>query len=360
MAFHIPYINWLKSEGYEVHVAANDGATVIAEADKQYNIPIDRRPFSFQNIKATRLLTQIMKAEKYDLIHCHTAMGSVTARFAARTLRQSGLKVLYTAHGFHFYKGSPKKYWMLYYPMEKFLSRFTDGIVTINREDYQLLIDKKFKSPYKFQINGIGVKSTRFVPVSVQEKSDLRLKLGYNSEQFILIYVAEFIHRKNHQFILDSITDLASEIPNLKVLFAGRGQLLEQMKGYAHEQGLAPYVDFLGFRTDIENVIQIADVGISASRQEGLGLNLIEEMFCGLPIVATVDRGHKEIVEDGKNGFFFNQNSKEEFINSILKLHSNTKLRLQMGENALKFANKFTLKSSLEQMAKIYNQFLKQ
>jgi len=133
-AFHLPYIQLLKELGYEVHVCANDGTTEIYQADKQFNLPINRSPFSLSNIYATRQLKKIIAQEQYQLIHCHTAMGSVVARIAARVFRKGCVKVLYTVHGFHFYKGSPGHYWWMYYPMEKYLSRFTDAIITIDRK----------------------------------------------------------------------------------------------------------------------------------------------------------------------------------------------------------------------------------
>ena len=142
LAFHLPYINWLKDNGCIVHVAAN-GTDKVPNVDKQWNVCIERNPFSLNNIKAVNCLKKIIEENSYDLVHCHTAMGAVVARLAARENRNRGItKVLYTAHGFHFFKGSPKRYWLMYYPMEKFLLKYTDGIITINNEDYNLVILK--------------------------------------------------------------------------------------------------------------------------------------------------------------------------------------------------------------------------
>ena len=242
--------------------------------------------------------------------------------------------------------------------IEKYLASFADGIITINQEDYRLLSDKKFRVKEKYFINGVGVNPAKFVPVVPSEKIRLRHELGYTDKQFILVYVAEFIHRKNHRFVIDAAVDLTTAIPDLKILFAGRGVLLEEMKNYAQENGVSEVIDFLGFRSDIEKVMAIADIGISASRQEGLGLNLVEEMFIGLPIVASQDRGHRELVVHGENGFLYNQNNKSQFVEAVNHLYRNQEKRILFGKRSLELAQKFSLDNSVKVMAEIYTHFL--
>lgn len=357
LRFHLPYLKWFKEQGYETHVAAN-GDEEIPWCDVKHNIAIERSPFSIKNIHAHRELKRIIDENDFALVHGHTPMGGVLARTASAASRKKGTTVLYTAHGFHFYKGSPLKYWFMYYPVEKYLASFTDGIITINREDYRLLIDKKFRVKEKYFINGVGVNPAKFVPVVPSEKIRLRHELGYTDKQFILVYVAEFIHRKNHRFVIDAAVDLMAAIPDLKILFAGRGVLLEEMKNYAQENGVSEVIDFLGFRSDIEKVMAIADIGISASRQEGLGLNLVEEMFLGLPIVASQDRGHRELVVPGENGFIYNQNNKSQFIEAVNDLYSNQEKRILFGKRSSELAQKFSLDNSVNAMAEIYTHFL--
>lgn len=355
--FHIPYIKWLKENGCEVHCAANNYLH-IPELDKQFTFPVQRSPFKLINIKACKELKKLIEREKYDIVHCHTAMGAVMARLASKDFRKKGLKLLYTAHGFHFFKGSPKSYWMLYYPIEKFLSRYTDAIITINQEDYDLIKSKGFKNSDTYKIPGIGINTNRLIVTNDTIRSDLRLEYGYKKDDFILIYIAEYIERKNHKFIIDSVKELSSKIPNIKILFAGKGRLFEDMKQYASNLNVNNYIDFLGFRKDIGQLIALSDVGISASKQEGLGLNLAEEMFCSLPIVATQDRGHKELVKNGVNGYLFAQNDKGSFIESLTKLFNDTNLRQKMANEAKKTAEHFTLDNSIKAMADIYKKYL--
>lgn len=357
LRFHLPYLKWFKENGFETHVAAN-GAEEIPWCDVQHNIAIERSPFSLKNIHAHRELKKIIDNNQFVLVHGHTPMGGVLARTASIKSRKSGTKVLYTAHGFHFYKGSPKRNWILYYPIEKFLAKFADGIITINQEDYNLINSKNFKVKDKHFINGIGVNTSRFQPISSKEKSERRFELGYKDYQFILIYVAEFIERKNHRFIIENTAELIANIPELKILFAGRGVLIDEMKELAVQRNVSHVVDFLGFRNDIEKIMSISDIGISSSKHEGLGLNLAEEMFLGLPIVASHDRGHRELVVEGVNGFLYDQNDGVKFVDYIVSLYKNPEMRIKFGEKSKKLAQKFSLDNSLKSMAEIYSKYL--
>ena len=159
-------------------------------------------------------------------------------------------------------------------------------------------------------------------------------------------------------FLIDALPELVKSIPNVKYLFAGRGRDMELTKAYANEKGVADHIDFLGFRKDIGNLIALSDVGISASRQEGLGLNIAEEMFSGKPVVASMDRGHKEMIIHGENGYLFEQGNKEQFLMALTSLYNDLNRMEKMGAKALATIQKFRLENSLKEMEKIYNQFL--
>lgn len=169
---HVPYIQWLTEQGHEVHVAAGEERTVPFAA-RQFNLSIRRSPFSFKNIRAFGQLKSIIRENRYDLVHCHTPMGAVLTRLAARSFRRKGLlKVLYTAHGFHFFKGAPLAYWLTFYPVEKWLSRDTDVIITINREDFALVQKNGFRNHQTFRIDSIGVTPGKFFTVSPERKME--------------------------------------------------------------------------------------------------------------------------------------------------------------------------------------------
>lgn len=357
--FHRPYIKWLSQNGFQVDIAVeNRGDNTLDGVEKSFFLNFPRTLFAKELFASYKKLKTIIDSGSYDLIHCHTPIPSMLARLATREARRKGTKVLYTAHGFHFYKGSPLIRWLTYYPAEYILSNFTDGIITINQEDYNY-INGKMCHKDSFHIKGIGVDANRFMPFSEQDKKEKRRELGIEENAFVMLYVAEFIPRKNHEFIIRALPKLIQTIPEIKVVFAGKGILMDKMEALAEELKITSYIDFLGFRNDIPALSGMTDIGISASKHEGLGLGLAEIMMCEKPIVATFDRGHKEMIVQGQTGFMFAQENDEEFIGYVEKLFNDKELRKKIGENAFEKAKEFEVTNSLKSMESIYKKYLK-
>lgn len=353
----MPSIQWFKDKGFEVHVACN-GTQPIPVADKVHQIPFERNPFSFKNFSAFHHLKALMERENFTLVHCHTPAAGFISRLAGRKFRKTrGLKMLYTAHGFHFYKGAPFFYWLLFYPAEWFASFFTDGLITINTEDFNFSV-KNLPVSRIFRISGMGVDNKKFNPVSPSEKENLRKELGIFGNKWVILYVGEFIHRKNHEFIIRSFHKLKEKIPEVVVFFAGSGELFEKMKELSFSLNIKEDFYFLGFRTDIEKIVNSADLGISSSRQEGLPINIIEEMMCGLPVVATEDRGHREIVKQGVNGYLFKQMDTNDFVTKVFSIYADKELYNKMAKSAVEMAPTFSLAKSVEELGLIYEEFI--
>ncbi len=354
--FHLPYLQHFQKKGYQVHVAAN-GQDEISHCDIIFRIPVQRKLFSFKNIQAFFALRRIIRKNNYRLIVCNTSLASLLTRLAAISARKNGTKVVFFAHGLLYGKNTSLKSWVLYYPIDRLLAMFTDVFITINNEDHKLLKNLYHEKVYK--INGVGINPEKFQTVDSALKSKYRKELGYDDKEFLLVYTAEFIHRKNHRFILDSLKEFVQKIENLKIIFPGRGILLEQMKNYAREKDIDKYVDFMGFRTDIPRILALADVGVSTSKNEGLPLNIVEDMCMSLPIVASRDKGHEELVQHGINGYLFDQGNQRQFINYICKLAESQELRKEMGIKSHEFAQKFTISKTLVQFFEILDPFLK-
>jgi glycosyltransferase EpsD len=355
-SFHIPHIRWLTEQGYEVHCAAN-GTTSVPLVSKQHFIPLQRGLWSFENVKAYKALKKIIDTENYDLVHCHTSMGGAIGRLASIKHRRLGKKVLFTSHEFPFYDNWMLKNWFTYFPIEVLLANLTDGIISINQFDYNLLTSGLFNCKYKYKISGIGVDAEKFKLVTIEEKASLRKKYGFSQDDFILIYAAEHTQRKNHNFIMEAIP-LLKDLPNLKVIFTGRGILHESNKRIAEERKIDNII-FTGYVDSIKGYMALADVGISSSFGEGLGINLVEELFLGIPIIASNNKGHREIIIDGVNGFVFNKGDHQKFVKSVSELNSNRDLYREMAAKAPKTADKFSIHSSIEEMSIIYRNFLK-
>ena len=355
--FNQPFIAWFKAQGWEVHYASQN-EEIISGCDKAFTVCFNRSPYSLDNLKAWSQLKQIIEREQYDIIHCHTPMGGVVTRLSARQARKRGTKVLYTAHGFHFYHGSPLRNWLMYYPVERWLSHYTDCLITMNEEDYRTAKSKKFRAQCIEKIDGVGVDLSRFSPVSPQEKDHLRQTLAMPPGQFILLYIAEFIERKNHRFLIRSLSKLTKTIPNLHVLLAGKGELMNEMQALAARQNVLNRISFLGYRSDIPQLCAVSDVLISVSNQEGLPINIIEGMACGLPIVCSGIRGQTDIVKEGENGYLYNKDNMDEFISSVESLAANPQLRVIMGKESRLTAQGYSLEIAVKKMSAIYAQYM--
>ncbi|MFV9972442.1 MAG: glycosyltransferase [Francisella endosymbiont of Hyalomma asiaticum] len=208
MQFHIPTFKMLKDIGYEVHVCAkNDYEEVlqcqIPFCDKYINISFNRSPLSIKNFKAYRHLKELIIKEKYNVVHCHTPVTSILTRLAIKNIKQKP-KLIYTAHGFHSYKGASLKNWLIFYLIEKYLSKYTNVLITINQEDYNIAKDK-FRAKNTKLINDVGTNLGKFKPLSAYEKLQLREKLGFQTNDFIIIYVAELVKNKRQEDLIKAV-----------------------------------------------------------------------------------------------------------------------------------------------------------
>lgn len=355
LQFHIPYLKYFKEKGYEVHVATN-GNEDIPYCDKKIVVPFERSPFKCNNLKAIKVLKKVIMAEKYDIIHTHTPMGSVVTRIAAKNAREKyKTRVIYTAHGLHFFKGAPLKNWIVFYPVEKVLSKYTDDMILINKEDYNLVKDK-FYCKNVFYIHGVGVNSKKFdIKLDDKEWFELRKSIGLNENDFGIIYAAELIKRKNQEMLIRAIKELVDKgIKDVKVILPG----LDSLKGYyqkiTSDLKLNEYVKFLGYRKDIEKLMHISDLAVSTSRQEGLPLHLAEAMLCGLPCIATIERGHKELIEDGYNGYLVEQDDYIQLSKKIIEIKNDKTTADKFIKNNKELVKKFLIENVMEEMVEIY------
>lgn len=355
--FHKPLVEVLKKNGYEIHVAAKDN---LAEknglkldfADKVFGVPFERSPFSPKNIKAYRVLKKIIDSEKYDIISCNTPVGGLLTRIAAAGKRKKGTKVFYTAHGFHFYKGAPKKNWLLYYPVEKFCSLFTDVLITINEEDF-CFAKEKFGCKVE-RIHGVGVDPERYFPCDEKEKAELKKELGFEENEKLILCVGELLPNKNQTMLIDAMETVTEKIPEAKVLFAGNGPERENLEARVRENKLESNVVFLGYCTVLEKYQKISDLSSSCSIREGLGLNLIEAMLSGNPVVATSNRGHDELVVPEENGYIVKIGETEKLADKIIKVLEDPENSERMGKNGIKIGMKYSTPEVKKELEKIY------
>jgi glycosyltransferase EpsD len=353
--FNYPFMEWFKARGWRVDYASA-GEEEVRGCDNSYIVPFKRSPFSKSNIQAYRQLKKIIMENRYDIIHTHTPMGSVVTRLAARKARrQYGTKVIYTAHGFHFFKGAPKVNWMLYYPVEKLMAGCTDCIVTINDEDYGNAVDRGFKAGRIEKIDGVGVNLERFHEATADEKSKQRRKLGYGDDEFLMICVAELNDNKNQDFLISAMAKLPA---NCKLLLLGKGDNEQRYAELIGKFSLEGKVKLLGYRTDVDRMYEISDVLVTASHREGLAVNIMEGMACGLPVVCTDVRGQRDLVSDGVNGFLYQVDDEAAYLAAVRKLYEDVELRKSMGERNLVGAQRYSVEKAVDRMAVIYEDYM--
>jgi glycosyltransferase EpsD len=360
-AFLTPHIKMLIEQGHEVDIACNIIGKITPEllnwGCRVHCIEFSRDPFNKSNYKAYKKIKNLVLSEGYELIHTHTPVASFLTRFACRNI--PGVKILYTAHGFHFYKGAPIKNWIVYYTLEKLAARWTDGLLTMNEEDYKAAKKLRLrKANAVYKVNGVGVDLQKFIPQTPEKKKELREEYGFDDDDFVLIYAAELNYNKHQDLLIKAIDLVRNKIPRIKLLLAGRGDYSDRYKQLVKKFNLEENIHFLGHRDDIANLLHIADLAVSSSRREGLPVNVMEAMATGLPLVVTACRGNRDLVEDGVNGYMVGIDDVLGFAKAVEKLYASKEIRKRFGENNQNLIKQYSLDKVLEEMNKVYVWYL--
>ena len=357
--FHIPFMKLLQSWGYEVHAASSPAEGHKNEVEDAgvvcWDIPFVRSPVNPKNFTAYRKLQTLLTQERFDLIHVHTPMAAWLGRLAARRTRQG--PVLYTSHGFHFYKGAPLPYWLFYYPAERLASRWTDGLIVMNGEDFARAKRMGFKEGKNlFFVHGVGVDLARFSPD--KGKADrVRRDLKIDQEEIVVTYVAEFTPTKNHKMLLRAWSEITKKTDQAQLLLVGDGRLRRGVERKVAQRG-PPKVQFLGFRRDVPEILAASDIVVQVSKREGLPRSVMEAMAAGKPVVATDVRGNRDLVEHSVTGLLVKLGDTEGLVEALLYLINNPELRQQMGKAGRKKIQNYSLDRVIQEMAEIYARYL--
>ncbi|MPQ43061.1 glycosyltransferase family 4 protein [Clostridium tarantellae] len=306
--FLTEHIKMLIKNGYEVHCASSIDKLLNEELKNNgvihYEIPFVRNPLSFNNVKAFIELIKINKRNRYNIIHVHTPIASIYGRILK--IIYKNIKIIYTVHGYHFLKEGTKLGWLLYYPIEKIMAKFTDVTITINEDDFKITKDK-LKPKQTYLVNGVGIDLNIYKNLSLQKINLKRKELNLKSNDFIILMIAELNKNKNHIQLIKALELLKNKYCNIKVLCVGEGPLLEYLIEECTNRNLKEDIKFLGFRTDINELINCSDLGILLSYREGLPRCLMEFMANGKKIIATNIRGCKDLIRNEEVGFLVNK-----------------------------------------------------
>lgn len=316
MDFFVSFIKQLLKEGNTVDIATNENNSKVPECYKEwgctvYQIDTSRSPLNMGNIKAITQIKELVAKEKYDIVHCHTPVAAMCTRLACRRARKNGTRVFYTAHGFHFYKGAPLKNWLIYYPVEKICSHFTDVLITINKEDY-ILAQNKMKAKCVEYVPGVGIDLETFNQV-ISSKKEKRKELGIPEDSLLFLSVGELNENKNHEVVIRAIADM-----NVYYIIAGEGDFKQHLQNVINDLEIGNTVKLLGYRHDVRELYKAADAFIFPSFREGLSVSVMEAMASGLPVICSNIRGNTDLI-DNSGGALFNPHSIEDCKNAILR-----------------------------------------
>lgn len=362
--FNMPNIELLQNMGYEVHAGCNfeRGNTCSKESIERLKKSLRERGVEYYQIdftrniwnlpehkKAFQQVKKIVKNHKYRFIHCQSPIGGVAGRIIGK---EAGVKVIYTAHGFHFYKGGPLKNWIFYYPIEKYLSRYTDTLITVNREDFERA-KKKLSAGQVEYIPGIGIDIEKIKAIKADKRAK-RKELGIPEDAILLLSVGELNGNKNHKIVIEAMGRLKN--PNLYYVICGQGKKEKYLERLAGKYQLGGRVKTTGFRKDVTELMKTADIFVHPSKREGLSVALMEALACGSVCIASRIRGNTDLIEDKRNGFLFSLQKKDDLRRIIGYLLENPEERKKAGKEAMEGIKACDKRQVMQKMQEIYRE----
>lgn len=352
LKFHVPYLEWFKKMGWETWVAAgNDSGSAnmeIPHCDHYVEIPFSRNPFSLDNIEAYKKIKHLIDSEEFDLIHSHTPIAGVLTRLAARNRDREKARSVYTAHGFHFYKGAPLKNWILWYPIEKIMASYTDLLFTINQEDYDRA-DRKFACRVAY-VPGVGFNGDKIA--EEVDKSAIRKRIGVPEDAYVIVNVGDLAPGKNQGVLIEALSLFGGDV---HLVICGEGPERQNLEALSKAASVSDRVHLLGFREDIGAMLSISDLFCFPSQREGLPVSVLEAMAAGLPVVASDIRGIvPDLIEDGENGIVLEEGAPEEIGSAVNRIREDQEYRDMLTREARKRVSRFELSNVLVEMNEQY------
>lgn len=347
--FHLPYLEAFRARGYQVWVAAG-GEGELPQADRCISLPLRKRFFSLQNLRAVWRLRGLLKETEISMISTHTTLANAVVRLAVLTFgKKKRPRVAVTCHGFLFHETDGLKKWAYLLP-EKICAPVTDLLMVMNREDLEIARRHRLSRDIRLT-GGMGVPAGRFGPVSPQARGEVREKWGFGAGEILFVYAAEFSPRKDHASLIRAFAKAAANMPEANLLLAGEGALLEDCRRLA--QSLAPgRVRFLGYVNRMEEVYPCCDVSVASSRIEGMPFHVMEAMLCGLPVIARDTKGHRDLIEGRDSGILYRDEA--ELVQALERLYRDETLRKALSAGARRTAAQYTLDRVLPQVMELY------
>lgn len=348
--FHIPYLNYFKDLGYEVHTATKDFIKHNC-VGKSYNISFSKKIYSVKNLKAIVQLKKIIRQEKYEIISTHSMLAGAVCRLSACLLKKSNILIVHTCHGYLFKDDNSFKS-NLFILLEKYLSKYTDCLMVMNKEDYNIATKYNFAKNIKF-INGMGVDDKIFPIIPTDETNTLKNKLNIKNNDFVFLCVGEFSKRKNQAMLINAFEKVVKVFPNTKLILIGDGKKLVDLKKLVLKLNIKNNVIFTGQIKNVNQYYQMVDVVVSTSLSEGLPFNIMESQLCKTPVIASNVKGHIDLIIHNETGLLFDINNVNQLQKYMIEAVKNSelfkKIKKQTGLD-----NKYYIKNVKPSIQNIY------
>ena len=353
--FLVPHVKNLAEHGFHVEIACSHVGGRMEEVREAlgsvvqaiHEVRLERSPVSPRNVLGYRDMRRLLKENRYDIIWTNEPVMGVVTRLAANKYRKSGTEVIYMCHGFHFFKGASKLNWLVFYPIERFMSRMCDRIVTINREDEARA--RTFHAPRVDYIRGIGINTER---LNSSRETSIRKELHLAEDDFLVLSVGELNENKNQQVILRALAQLND--PKIHYILCGKGELREHLENLAQELEIRENVHFLGYRRDVVDICGQADVFALPSFREGVSVASLEAMYCGMPLITSRVRGSCDYLQDGESGFLRDARDVDGFAGAIRILKEDPQLRSRCGQRNREAVKAYCLEQVMEEVLALF------
>lgn len=303
---------------------------------------------------AYKNLSKVVREGSVEVIHCNTPVGGMIGRLVGKRYKVD--KIIYTAHGFHFYKGAPLFNRTILKWAEQIMAHWTDVIITMNQEDYEAA--KKFrlrKGGKVYKVHGVGITLSEYENIFV-DRHKKRVELGLKDSDIVCISAGDIVPRKNYGVAIEAVAEAG--ISHLHYIICGVGTEKELLLKKAKDLGVEKQIHFLGFRKDVKELLKISDIFLFTTLQEGLPRSMMEAMACGLPCIASKIRGNVDLIEDGKGGYLLSPNDVNGFAESMMALSNDELLRKQMGSYNLDVIKKYDIEVVKKEIEEIYREVL--
>lgn len=295
-AFLLPFADHFRARGWRVEAAASGMAAIpalTAHFDACHELPLSRNPLSPALFAAPAAIRRLVEDGGYDLVHVHTPVAAFLVRLALRNLP---VRVVYTAHGFHFHRHGAAWSNRVFRTLEQQAAPWCDRLITLNREDFDAA--RHFATQVLY-MPGIGIDTRQWAAERIppQAIAACRAELPLCDDDILFLQVAELTPGKRQTDTLQALALLADA--HVHVAFAGTGAQEDELRALATRLGVAAQVHFLGFRNDIPVLMRASRAVLLPSAREGLPRSLLEAMSLGVPIIASDVRGCRELAEQG-------------------------------------------------------------